>query len=153
MQSGYEPLIRASGTVIGRGIELIKQRHRLSADARDLLAARDSLKQLIGLSQVEHLAERPMIGPEVEATFLDPHGGLHHVSGTVRRNGAGKLAVSSADGTETLVPHDANVDRGMAYVRRQAADWASLIDRSRPLSTLVWPVAKRLPHRFHGRLP
>jgi hypothetical protein len=52
IQSGYEPLIRASGTVTGHDIELIKQRHTLSADTRDILAARDSLKQLLGLSQL-----------------------------------------------------------------------------------------------------
>ncbi len=50
LQSGYEPLIRASGTVTGHDIELIKQRHFLTADTRDLLAARDSLTQLLGIS-------------------------------------------------------------------------------------------------------
>jgi len=53
LQSGYEPLMRARGTVTGHDIELIKQRHTLAADARDLLAARDSLKQLLGLSQLD----------------------------------------------------------------------------------------------------
>jgi hypothetical protein len=52
LQSGYEPLIRAAGRVTGRDIELISQRHAMAADARDLLAARDSLKQLLGLSQL-----------------------------------------------------------------------------------------------------
>ena len=51
LQSGYEPLIRQAAT--GRDIDLIKQRHTLSADARDLLAARDSLKQLLGLSPLD----------------------------------------------------------------------------------------------------
>jgi hypothetical protein len=52
LQSGYEPLIRAVGRVTGREFELISQRHAMAADARDLLAARDSLKQLLGLSQL-----------------------------------------------------------------------------------------------------
>ena len=50
LQSGYEPLIRAAGRVTGRDIDLIGQRYAMAADARDLLAARDSLKQLLGLS-------------------------------------------------------------------------------------------------------
>jgi hypothetical protein len=53
LESGYEPMIRQVGTVTGHDIELICQRHALAADARDLLAARDSLKQLLGLSQLE----------------------------------------------------------------------------------------------------
>jgi len=53
LQSGYEPLIRAAGRVTGRDIELISQRLAMAADARDLLAARDSLKQLLGLSQLD----------------------------------------------------------------------------------------------------
>ncbi len=53
LQSGYEPLIRAVGAVTGRDIEQIRQRHTLAADARDLLAARDSLKQLLGISQLD----------------------------------------------------------------------------------------------------
>ena len=52
LQSGYEPLIRQVGTATARDIELIRQRHTLAADARDLLAARDSLKQLLRLSQL-----------------------------------------------------------------------------------------------------
>jgi hypothetical protein len=53
LQSGYEPLIRAVGTVTGHDVEQIRQRHTLATDARDLLAARDSLKQLLGLSQLD----------------------------------------------------------------------------------------------------
>jgi hypothetical protein len=52
LQSGYEPLIRAAGTATGHDIELIKQRHTVAGDARDLLAARDSLKQLLGIPQL-----------------------------------------------------------------------------------------------------
>jgi hypothetical protein len=50
LQAGYDPLIRAVGRVTSRDIELLSQRHAGAADARDLLAARDSLKQLLGLS-------------------------------------------------------------------------------------------------------
>jgi hypothetical protein len=53
LQSGYEPLIRAVGRVAGHDIELIGQRHAMAADARDLLAARDSLKELLGLSPLD----------------------------------------------------------------------------------------------------
>jgi hypothetical protein len=53
LQSGYEALIRAVGTVTGHDIEQIRQRHALATDARDLLAARDSLKQLLGISQLD----------------------------------------------------------------------------------------------------
>ena len=53
LQSGYEPLIRAVGTVIGQDIDQVKNRLTLAADARDLLAARDSLKQLLGISQLD----------------------------------------------------------------------------------------------------
>jgi hypothetical protein len=55
------------------------------------------------------LTERPMIGQEVEATFLDRHGGLQRVSGIVRRNDARDLVVRSGDGAETAVTRDANV--------------------------------------------
>jgi hypothetical protein len=53
LQSGYEPLIGQLGTATGRDIEQIRQRHTLAADPRDLLAARDSLKQLLGISQLD----------------------------------------------------------------------------------------------------
>ncbi len=50
LQSGYEPLIRAAGRVTGRDLVVLSQRHAAAADARDLLAARNSLNQLFGLS-------------------------------------------------------------------------------------------------------
>jgi hypothetical protein len=53
LQSGYEPLIRQVGTASGRDIEQIRQRHTLTTDSRDLLAARNSLKQFLGLSQLD----------------------------------------------------------------------------------------------------
>jgi hypothetical protein len=51
LQSGYEPLIRAAGRVAAGQIEPFCQRHAMTSDARDLLAARDSLRALLGLSQ------------------------------------------------------------------------------------------------------
>ena len=59
------------------------------------------------------LTERPMLGHEVEARFLDRHGRLQHATGTVRRNEAGELVVESwTDNvrSETPVPRDASVD-------------------------------------------
>jgi hypothetical protein len=53
LQSGYEPLILQLGTVTGRDIERLHARLALTGDAHDLLAARDSLKQLLGLSQLD----------------------------------------------------------------------------------------------------
>jgi hypothetical protein len=61
------------------------------------------------------LTERTLEGEQVEATFLDQHGQLRHLAGTVRRNEAGELVVESwADGVqkETAVPRDASVTRG-----------------------------------------
>ncbi len=49
LQAGYESLIRAAGRVTVRDIELISQRHAPTADARDLVGARDSLRQLLGI--------------------------------------------------------------------------------------------------------
>ena len=51
LQSGYESLIRAVGTVTAGDIERIRRRHARASDARDLLAARNSLEQLLGLSR------------------------------------------------------------------------------------------------------
>ena len=53
LQSGYEPLIRSAHRITGRAIEGVYQLHLLTADPRDLLAARDTLKQLLGLSQLD----------------------------------------------------------------------------------------------------
>jgi hypothetical protein len=50
LQSGYEPLIRAVGTVTVQDLERLQARLGLAADAGDILAARDSLRQLLGLS-------------------------------------------------------------------------------------------------------
>ena len=49
LQAGYEHLIQAVGTGDAQDVESLRERFTLAADARDLLAARDSLKQLLGL--------------------------------------------------------------------------------------------------------
>jgi len=48
-QTGYEQLFRAIGTVSAQDIETLRERFALAGDARDLLTARDSLKQLLGI--------------------------------------------------------------------------------------------------------
>jgi hypothetical protein len=53
LQSGYEPLMRASGPVTAQDIDQLRDRLTLAADARDLLAARDSLKQLLGIPRFD----------------------------------------------------------------------------------------------------
>jgi hypothetical protein len=54
LQSGYEQLIRQLGPVAASAIEAIRRRHTLTADTRDLLAARDTLKTLLGVSQLDN---------------------------------------------------------------------------------------------------
>jgi hypothetical protein len=49
LQSGYELLIRATGTVSAGDIESLRERLALAGDPRDVLAACDSLKQLLGI--------------------------------------------------------------------------------------------------------
>jgi hypothetical protein len=53
LQSGYEPLLRAASRVTARDINELHARLALAGDARDLLAARDSLKQLLGIPQLD----------------------------------------------------------------------------------------------------
>ncbi len=49
LQSGYEQLIPAVGTVTARQIEQLRERFTSASDLRDLLATRESLKRLLGL--------------------------------------------------------------------------------------------------------
>ena len=49
LQSGYEPLLKRIGRVTAQDIERMGERHALAGDARDVLAARDSLIRLLGL--------------------------------------------------------------------------------------------------------
>jgi hypothetical protein len=49
LQCGYDSLIRTTGTVTVRDIDLLADRLAPAGDARDLAAACDSLKQLLGI--------------------------------------------------------------------------------------------------------
>ena len=60
LQSGYKQLIPAVGAVTALHIEQLRERLTLAGDTRDLLAARDSLKQLLGIQ------------------LLDPRNDYHH---------------------------------------------------------------------------
>jgi hypothetical protein len=53
LQSGYETLLRNIGTVSLQDIETMRERLTLAGDVRDLLAARDSLRQLLRLSLID----------------------------------------------------------------------------------------------------
>jgi hypothetical protein len=53
LQSGYEPLLRGIGQATAHDIERLADRYLLSGDARDVLAARDSLTRLLGLQTHE----------------------------------------------------------------------------------------------------
>jgi hypothetical protein len=53
LQSGYEPLLRALGPVTAQDIDQLRNRLTLAGDARDVLAACNSLKQLLSLSQLD----------------------------------------------------------------------------------------------------
>ncbi|HKN71850.1 MAG TPA: hypothetical protein VJX30_12510 [Terriglobales bacterium] len=50
LQSGYEQLIRSIGPVAAQDVETLRERLTLAGDARDVLAARDSVRQLLGIS-------------------------------------------------------------------------------------------------------
>ena len=49
LQSGYDQLIRTLDPATARDVETLRERLALAADARDILAARDSLKQVLGI--------------------------------------------------------------------------------------------------------
>jgi hypothetical protein len=49
LQSGYELLFRSIGRVTPHDIERLAARSTLAGDARDVLAARDSLTRLLGI--------------------------------------------------------------------------------------------------------
>jgi hypothetical protein len=53
LQCGYDQLLRQLGPAAPRDVEQIRQRLTHASDTRDLLAARDSIKQLLGLSQLD----------------------------------------------------------------------------------------------------
>ena len=60
------------------------------------------------------MTEEALTGKEVNAAWLDPKTrDIQRVTGTVSRNGAGRLVIESwAEGVrqETEVPRDANID-------------------------------------------
>jgi hypothetical protein len=49
LQTGYEQLIRSTESVTAGEIEALRERFIRAGDARDLLAARDSLKEILGI--------------------------------------------------------------------------------------------------------
>jgi hypothetical protein len=49
LHTSYEQLLPAIGTVTAHQVEQLRERFTLTGDARDLLAARDSIKQLLGI--------------------------------------------------------------------------------------------------------
>jgi hypothetical protein len=49
LQTGYEQLICATESVTAQEIEAVRERFVLAGDARDLVAARDSLKAILGV--------------------------------------------------------------------------------------------------------
>jgi hypothetical protein len=53
LQSGYESLLRSIGRVTAQDIERLAARSALAGDARDVLAARDSLARLLGVLPFE----------------------------------------------------------------------------------------------------
>lgn len=50
LQSGYESLLGAVGTVTARELDQLHARLGLAGDTRDVLAARDAVGELLGLS-------------------------------------------------------------------------------------------------------
>jgi hypothetical protein len=53
LQHGYEELMRESGTTTGHQVEGLAARFTFAGDTRDVLAARDSLKTLLGIPLLE----------------------------------------------------------------------------------------------------
>ena len=51
LQTGYESLLASLGPVTPRDVETLRERLLLAADPRDILAARDSIKQLLGIDR------------------------------------------------------------------------------------------------------
>ena len=53
LQSGYDQLLRALGPITAQDVERLRERLALAADTRDVLKARDSVKQLLGLRPLD----------------------------------------------------------------------------------------------------
>jgi hypothetical protein len=52
LQTGYERLIRSIGTITAQDVDRLQARLALAGDPRDVLAARDSLKEFLGLPRL-----------------------------------------------------------------------------------------------------
>jgi hypothetical protein len=52
LQAGYELLIRSIGSVTAQDVDGLQARLALAGDARDVLAARDALKAILGLPRL-----------------------------------------------------------------------------------------------------
>jgi hypothetical protein len=52
LQAGYESLIRTAGSVTVQDVERLHARLGMVGDPRDVLAARDSLIQLLGVAPI-----------------------------------------------------------------------------------------------------
>ena len=50
LQHGYETLIRSTRTASGNDVEALKVKLSFAVDARDVLAAQDSVKRFLGIS-------------------------------------------------------------------------------------------------------
>ena len=50
LQAGYERFIRATGPVTARDLDQLSTRLTFAGNLRDILAARDSLKQLLAIA-------------------------------------------------------------------------------------------------------
>jgi hypothetical protein len=50
LQSGYEPLLRQLGRVTAQDVTRLADRLHLAGDTRDVLAARDAITQMLGLT-------------------------------------------------------------------------------------------------------
>jgi len=53
LQSGYEPLLRQLGKVPAQDLDQLSARLTMAGDTRDVLAARDGLRQLLNLSLLD----------------------------------------------------------------------------------------------------
>jgi hypothetical protein len=53
LQAGYEPLLFSLGSVKASDIERLLTQLVMAGDARDIVAARDSIKQILGVRQLD----------------------------------------------------------------------------------------------------
>ncbi len=53
LQSGYESLMRGTGASTIQDLERVHARLTMAGDARDVLAARDSLRDLLGIPGID----------------------------------------------------------------------------------------------------